>query len=88
MSLPLIAAKITRNISGNANVKPASGGLRQNILRSQRVWRTEAATIEVMMPTHAESSSAAGELQVDVLERRPGHGESFELLAAGDRPGR
>ena len=71
--------KITRNISGNANVKNADAGLRQNDLFVNRPR-------SVRPPAHAVPCLSAGELQVDVLERRSRDLETSNARAALERP--
>ena len=56
--------KITRNISGNANVKNAEAGFRQKALF---VYRTCRGTRETSLNL---DHLPAGDLEVDVLEAR------------------
>src|SRR5579885_1678659 len=76
LRLPLtIAPNSARKISGRRKLKNAALGLRQNRWRSKRYWRQS-------------SSSIRRELQVDVLEARPRHGDALEALVAGERRAR
>src|SRR3954447_6472070 len=86
---PKIAPKRARNSSGRKKLKNAADGLRQNIRRSRRYWcqaRTaESATRGRLL---AVGLGLGGELEVDVLERRPSDGQVAQPLAAGERPAR
>src|SRR4051794_8908459 len=81
--LPLkIAPKSARNSSGRKKLKNAAVGLRQNILRSRRYCcqaRVAPSGIDGLRLL------LGGELEVDVLERRPRDREIAQLLAAGQR---
>src|SRR6185437_10628218 len=63
-----------RNSMGRAKLKKAALGLRQNMCRSKRYWRQVRAT----------ASGIGGQLQVDVLERRPAHAQLLQALAPGE----
>ena len=69
----------SRNSSGSTKLKKAALGLRQNSLRSKRncsqARRRGAHSVAVL----------GGQLEVDVLERRPRDLEPLEPLAAGER---
>src|SRR5258708_7623378 len=68
-----IAPPPPRNSSGRRKLKKAALGFRQNMRRSSRYWRQPRVTL----------SGIGGELQVDILERRPPDGQLSEALAAG-----
>src|SRR3954468_16911018 len=70
-----IAPKNARNSSGSRKLKNAALGLRQKSLRSRRYWRQVSAMSDLI----------GGQLQVDVLQRRPRDLELLEPLAARDR---
>src|SRR3954451_21153550 len=70
-----IAPKKARNSSGSRKLKNAALGLRQKSLRSRRYWRHVSAVSDLI----------GGQLQVDVLQRRPRDLEVLEGLAAGQR---
>src|SRR5919202_6764236 len=66
---PSSDVKITRNINGNANVKNADAGFRQNALLVKRTCRRASAA--PLIGVSRGAGLAAGELEVDVLEARP-----------------
>src|SRR3954464_10248379 len=70
-----IAPKNARNSSGGTKLKNAALGLRQKSLRSRRYWRHVSAVSDLI----------GGQLQVDVLQRRPRDLEVLERLAARQR---
>src|SRR3954468_1691023 len=70
-----IAPKNARNSSGSRKLKNAALGLRQKSLRSRRYWRHVSAVSDLI----------GGQLQVDVLQRRPRDLEVLERLAARQR---
>src|SRR4051794_24093740 len=77
-----IAPKKARNSRGRRKLKKAELGLRQNRRRSRRYWRQVMAPklgLCVLGPT--------GDLQVDVLEGGPAHGQALEPPALGQRLG-
>src|SRR3954453_7934067 len=88
-SPPKIAPNSARNRSGRKKLKNAPDGLRQNIRRSRRYW-FQART--------AESGTGGrllrlglrfgGQLEVDVLERRPRDRQVAQRLAARERGAR
>src|SRR5437764_1484693 len=80
-----IAPKNARNRSGSRKLKNAALGLRQNSLRSSRYWRQAKPASSVMSMLLLRAGS---QLEVDVLERRPAHGQAFQALAARDRVAR
>src|SRR3954470_9329126 len=69
-----MAPKKARNSSGSRKLKKAALGLRQNSRRSSRYCRQVSARSDI-----------GGQLQVDLLQRRPRDVELLELLAAGQR---
>src|ERR687888_180559 len=75
-SPPKIAPNSARNSSGRKKLKNAADGLRQNIRRSMRYWcqaRTaDSATGGRLLGLRG---SLGRQLEVDVLEGRPRHGE-------------
>src|SRR5439155_14049562 len=71
-----IAPKKPRNSSGSRKLKNAALGLRQKSLRSRRYC---------LQVSTAASGFIRGQLQVDLLERRPCHPEVLEALAARQR---
>src|ERR1039457_2596200 len=74
--LPLtIAPNSARKISGSRKLKNAALGLRQKRWRSKRYCRQ----------SRASDSSIRGQLEIDLLEARPGHREPVELLAVRER---
>src|SRR3954454_2863093 len=88
-SPPKIAPKSARNRSGRKKLKNAADGLRQNIRRSRRYW-CQARTAE--SATGGRLLGLGGrlgrQLEVDVLERRAGHGQVAQRLAARERRAR
>src|SRR5277367_929804 len=64
-----------RNASGSTKLKNAALGLRQNMRRSRRYCRQLRAT----------ASGIRGQLQVDVLERRPSDGQLLQAAPVGKR---
>ena len=110
MPEPSKAVKITRNMSGKANVKKADAGLRQNALlvyrtcravRATDVHRALAALSRPARPRRPgltgpsagagpprRARRAAGELEVDVLERGPDDAQVVELDAMLHSPAR
>src|SRR3954470_15598760 len=66
-----IAPNRNRNSSGSRKLKNAALGLRQNSRRSSRYWRQVRATSDI-----------GRQLQVDVLQRRPGDLQVLQPLAA------
>src|SRR3954466_5824995 len=86
---PKIAPNSARNRSGKKKLKNAADGLRQNIRRSRRYWcqaRTaESGTRGRLLRLGLRFGR---QLEVDVLERRPGHGQVAQPLAAGERRAR
>ncbi len=78
--LPLkMAPKKARNSSGSRKLKNAALGLRQNSLRSSRYWRQARVSVSGIF------AHVRGQLQVHVLERRPGHRQPLESLAPRQR---
>src|SRR4029077_17300380 len=74
--LPLrIAPPAARNSRGSRKLKKAALGLRQNMRRSRRYWR-QPSTI---------CSGIGGQLQVDVLERRPRDRQLLQALSPRQR---
>src|SRR3954452_6584 len=74
-----IAPKSVKNSSGRTKLKNAAVGLRQNIRRSRRYWR------QARTAASATGRLLRGELQVDVLERRPRDRQVAQRLVAGQR---
>src|SRR3954449_13615698 len=74
-----IAPKSVKNSSGRTKLKNAAVGLRQNIRRSRRYWR------QARTAASATGRFLRGELQVDVLERRPRDRQVAQRLVAGQR---
>src|SRR5215213_10486084 len=75
----------SRNITGKASEKKAENGLRRNSLFWARNWRHSSPRSDGRAATTVGSSGmgqllGAGEPQVHVLERRPGHGQGVQLL--------
>src|SRR3954447_26206509 len=71
-----IAPNIARKSSGRTKLKNAAVGLRQNIRRSRRYWcqaRAEAS---------ATGGLLCGQLEIDVLERRPRDRQVAQRLVA------
>src|SRR3954451_9103168 len=92
---PKIAPNRARNSSGRKKLKNAADGLRQNIRRSRRYWcQASAASVtgRRLLPFGQRLRSLrhrlGGQLEVDVLERRPGDGQVLEPLTAGERRAR
>src|SRR5271168_1622165 len=97
--LPLSAAPApARNSSGSAKLKNAALGLRQNILRSRRYWRqvrvsaSGTAGLPARLPCAGVGgrrigvgARLAGQLQVDVLERRAPDRQLLQPLPARKR---
>src|SRR5271154_5822205 len=80
--LPLrIAPPAARNSSGNAKLKNAALGLRQNIFRSSRYWRQPST--RVWLPAHP--LCIGGPPQVDVLQRGPPGGQIRQPPPLGER---
>src|SRR4051794_12369833 len=88
----------TRKMSGSAKLKNAALGLRQNMRRWKRNSRhARAVALTARAPQAAEARSRhrlgreggrlllGRQLEVDVLERRPRHGQVLEPLAARQR---
>src|SRR4051794_30498759 len=73
---------ISRKTIGSMKPKNAAVGLRQNCLRSRRNWRQPSATA-----SDTDDLLLRGELEVDVLEARPRHGQLAHRAAAGERLG-
>src|SRR5918992_3268070 len=86
---PLSEPNSSRNIRGKAREKKAANGLRRNSLFWARTWRQSRARSDGR-PWGRRSGTGrlrgGGELEVDVLEGRPGHGEGAQLLPAGQGP--
>src|ERR1700742_1869594 len=78
-----IAPPPARNSSGSRKLKNAALGLCQNMRRSSRYWRQPSVTASAI----DGRLLAGGQLQVDVLERRPRDAQLLELLAARERFG-
>src|SRR5882762_11338763 len=78
-----IAPNRPRKISGSAKLKNAAEGLRQNIRRSRRNWRQPRATASGM----SHLGLVGREQQIDVFQRRPGHGQLGDGPAASQRRG-
>src|SRR6185503_14294790 len=70
-----IAPNRARNSSGSRKLKNAALGLRQNSRRSRRYWRQVSAASDLI----------GGQLQVDLLQRRPRDLELLQALAARQR---
>src|SRR4051812_24073000 len=89
---PKIAPNSARNSSGRKKLKNAADGLRQNIRRSRRYWcqaRTaESATGARLLGLLGLLGRVGRQLEVDVLERRPRHGQVAQPLAARERRAR
>src|SRR3954470_18395334 len=92
---PKIAPKSARNSSGRKKLKNAADGLRQNIRRSRRYW----CQLSVASLTGGRllclggrlgplGHRLRGQLEVDVLQRRTGHRQVLEPLAARGRRAR
>src|SRR5947207_3685403 len=64
-----------KNSSGSRKLKKAALGLRQNMRRSRRYCLQARVSV----------SAIGGQLQVELLERRPAHGEVLEALAGRER---
>src|SRR5208283_5295189 len=74
--LPLkMTPPAARNSSGSTKLKKAALGLRQNMRRSRRYWRQPRTSC----------SGIGGELQVDLLERRPRDRDVLQARAACER---
>src|SRR5881227_1951910 len=73
-----MAPKKARNSSGSRKLKKAALGLRQNSRRSSRYWRQASQRASVIFL----DSGVGGQLQIDILERGPGHREAVESLPA------
>src|SRR3954464_6247662 len=94
-SPPKIAPNSARNSRGRKKLKNAADGLRQNIRRSRRYW-CQARAVSLTgrrllclgLRLGALRHGLGGELEIDVLERRAGHREVLEPLAAGQRGAR
>src|SRR5690242_14426243 len=83
--LPLkIAPKSARNSSGSRKLKNAALGLRQNIRRSRRYWCHASARASDIGGLRL---GLGGQLEVDVLQRRPVDRQVAQRLAAGQRRG-
>src|SRR5918996_6628074 len=80
----------SRNITGKASEKKAENGLRRNSLFWARTWRQSRDRSDGR-PSAGRSGMdrllVAGQLEVDVLQGGPGHGQAVELLAPGQGPG-
>src|SRR4051812_2888229 len=90
-SPPKIAPNSARNRSGRKKLKNAADGLRQNIRRSRRYWcqaRTAESGTGRGLFRFGLCLRLGGELEVDVLERRPRHGQVAQRRAAGERRAR
>src|SRR4051812_28590902 len=86
-SPPKIAPNSARNSSGRKKLKNAADGLRQNIRRSRRYWcqaRTAESGTGRRLLRLGLGLGLGGELEVDVLERRPRHGQVAQRRAAGE----
>src|SRR5215218_1027266 len=89
---PLREPNSSRNITGKASEKKAENGLRRNSLFWARTWRQSSPRSDGR-PAAVTAGSGMGRLrgvgqpEVDVLQRRPGHGQGVQLLASGQRPG-
>src|SRR4051812_35074636 len=88
--LPLkIAPKSARKRSGRKKLKNAAVGLRQKRRRSSRYWRqvscTASATAALPLGVRRRRR---GQLEVDVLQGRPGDRQVAQRLAAGQRRAR
>src|SRR5215216_2105935 len=89
--LPLREPNSSRNITGKAREKKAENGLRRNSLFWARTWR-QSRPRSAGRPSAGRSGMGqlllgAGELEVDVLKRGPGHRQGVQLLAPGQGPG-
>src|SRR4051812_27697319 len=78
-----ITPKSARNSSGRKKLKNAAVGLRQNSRRSRRYWRHVRCSASA-----TGALSVGGELEVDVLEARPGDREVAQRRAARQRRAR
>src|SRR4051795_591875 len=90
-SPPKIAPNSARNRSGRKKLKNAAEGLRQNIRRSRRYWcqaRTAESGTGSRLLRFGLGLGLGRELEVDVLERRPRHGQVAQRRAAGERRAR
>src|SRR4029453_6766455 len=88
---PLSEPNSSRNITGKASEKKAENGLRRNSLFWARNWRQSRPRSDGR-PAGRRSGmgqllGGAGEPEVDVLQRGPGHRQGVQLLAAAQRPG-
>src|SRR5688500_6048061 len=87
---PLREPNSSRNITGKASEKKAEDGWRRNSLFWARTWRQSRPRSDGR-PWGRRSGTGrllgAGELEVDVLEGGPGHGQRVQLLPPGQRPG-
>src|SRR3954470_6957613 len=77
-----IAPNIARKSSGRTKLKNAAVGLRQNIRRSRRYW------CQARVPASATRRLLGGQLQIDVLERRPRDRQVAQWLVARQRSAR
>src|ERR1700752_5304903 len=75
-----IAPKNARNRSGSRKLKNAALGFRQNRRRSSRYWRHARIATESFI-----ARVPGGQLEVDVLERRPRDQQPLEPVAARER---
>src|SRR5690242_7673632 len=77
----------TRNSRGSRKLKKAALGLRQNRRRSSRYWRqaSESGAGERSLTIGCLLRRVGRQLEVHVLERRPGHAESLETPSLGER---
>src|SRR3954465_916648 len=92
---PKIAPNRARNSSGRKKLKNAADGLRQNIRRSRRYWcqaSVASLTGRRLLCLGGRvgllGRGLGGQLEVDVLERRPGDRQVLERLPAGERRAR
>ena len=82
---PYTVAISTRKISGSMKLKNAADGLRQKLRRSKRNWLQASTAVLIAPPPRRLFGLGRGQLQVDVLERRPGDGQVLQRLAARER---
>src|SRR5215217_8081880 len=90
---PLREPNSSRNITGKASEKKAENGLRRNSLFWARIWRQSSPRSDGRPSVTAVAAGSGmgglrdvGQPEVDVLQRRPGHGQRVQLLAPGQGP--
>src|ERR1700749_2903934 len=77
----------TRNSSGSRKLKKAALGLRQNRRRSSLYWRqaSDSGAGARSLTIGRLLGRVGRQLEVHVLERRPGHAQPLETATLGER---